>query len=83
MGSSLKPAAVRIDVRGLRCPLPVLRLRKLVDGLPAGTALEVLASDPVAARDIPAFAAARGWTVEAVNSDENIQGAVVTVRLML
>jgi tRNA 2-thiouridine synthesizing protein A len=63
------------DLRGLRCPLPVLRLRKLSEGLVAGTSVQVLATDRLAARDIPTFAALKGWTVLSVDWRED--GAVV------
>ncbi|HEY8579211.1 MAG TPA: sulfurtransferase TusA family protein [Beijerinckiaceae bacterium] len=44
---------VRLDLTGLKCPLPVLRARKALRGLPAGATLEVVATDPMAAIDIP------------------------------
>ena len=46
---------VALDLRGLKCPLPVLRARKAAKGLSPGTLLEVLASDPRARDDFPAF----------------------------
>ena len=54
--------ATRIDARGLRCPWPALRLaRALRSG--AG-AVEILADDPAAEREIRALAAARGARVD-------------------
>lgn len=50
----------RLDVRHLACPLPVLRARKLLLGMPPGSRLEVLATDPAARRDFPEFADASG-----------------------
>ncbi|MBZ8132931.1 sulfurtransferase TusA family protein [Afifella sp. IM 167] len=44
-----------IDVRGMKCPLPVLKTRKRMEGLPAGAQVEVVASDPMARIDIPHF----------------------------
>lgn len=43
------------DLRGLTCPLPVLRARKRLAGMPAGSRLWVETSDPLAVIDIPAF----------------------------
>ncbi|MGN6486768.1 MAG: sulfurtransferase TusA family protein, partial [Devosia sp.] len=37
-----------IDCRGLKCPLPVLKLEKRIEAAPPGTALLVLATDPMA-----------------------------------
>ena len=44
-----------IDATGLLCPLPVLRARKALKGLPAGAALTVLATDPSSVKDFQAF----------------------------
>eukprot|EP01037_Dinobryon_pediforme_P026980 gene26980-29691_t len=42
-----------LDLRGLKCPLPVLRARKALAALPPGARLTVIATDPMAAIDIP------------------------------
>ena len=52
-----------LDARGLTCPLPVIRLARLARDLPAGTTLHVLADDPAAESDIPAWTRMRGHTV--------------------
>ncbi len=49
-----------IDARGLLCPLPVLRLRRRLAALPAGTVVRLLADDPAAAVDVPHFCAEAG-----------------------
>lgn len=43
----------RIDARGLKCPLPVLKMEKRLAALPSGASLIVLATDPMARIDIP------------------------------
>ena len=43
------------DLRGLNCPLPVLRSKKRLAGMKPGALLWVETSDPLAAIDIPAF----------------------------
>jgi len=50
----------RLDLRGLACPLPVLKTRKALRGLPPGARLLVEANDPLAAIDIPHFCAEAG-----------------------
>ena len=35
-----------LDVTGFQCPLPVLKARKRLEGLPPGSELTVIASDP-------------------------------------
>ncbi len=42
-----------LDLRGLKCPLPVLRTRKALSAMPPGARLTVVATDPMAAIDIP------------------------------
>ncbi|HEX6967696.1 MAG TPA: sulfurtransferase TusA family protein [Micromonosporaceae bacterium] len=48
------PAEV-LDCRGQRCPLPVIALARRLPQLPVGSVLRVLADDPAAANDIPAW----------------------------
>ena len=51
---------VVIDVRGLKCPLPVLKTARRMAPHPGGTCFHVLASDPLAAIDIPNFCREEG-----------------------
>ena len=43
------------DLRGLKCPLPVLKTRKRMDAMRSGEELVVETSDPLAGIDIPHF----------------------------
>lgn len=45
-----------LDVRGLNCPLPILRTKKMLANMQSGQLLRVLATDPGSAIDFPAFA---------------------------
>lgn len=49
-----------IDCRGLRCPLPVLKMEKRLSQLAAGASFVVLATDPMARIDIPLFCRQNG-----------------------
>lgn len=42
-----------VDLRGLKCPLPALKTRKLLTGMAAGSVLVIECNDPLAAIDIP------------------------------
>lgn len=44
-----------LDTQGLRCPEPVMMVRKAVRTMQAGERLLVLADDPSTTRDIPGF----------------------------
>lgn len=46
---------IEVDARGLRCPLPVIRLAEAARDAPAGTVITVLATDPAARHDVPAW----------------------------
>jgi len=48
------------DLKGLNCPLPVLRTRKRLAGMRPGGLLWVETTDPLAVIDIPAFCAEDG-----------------------
>jgi len=41
-----------LDCRGLKCPLPVLKARKRLQGMGVGETLVVLADDPMAPLDL-------------------------------
>lgn len=53
------PAEV-LDCLGQRCPLPVIALARRLPALDVGAVLRVLADDPAAAVDIPAWCRMRG-----------------------
>lgn len=51
------PATRRLDVRHLACPWPVRRTRAFLETLPAGTVVEIEATDPAAPLDFRHFCA--------------------------
>lgn len=60
-----------LDASGLICPLPVLRARKALRDVPPGGVLTLIATDPAALADVPAFCDATGNTlVSVVREDE-------------
>ncbi|GKX50765.1 sulfurtransferase TusA [Budvicia aquatica] len=44
-----------LDALGLRCPEPVMMVRKTVRHMDAGQTLLIVADDPATTRDIPGF----------------------------
>jgi len=60
---------VTIDVRGLKCPLPVLKAAKRMQPHPAGTRFLVIATDPMAAIDVPHFCNENGHKLVADSRD--------------
>ncbi|NHK28923.1 sulfurtransferase TusA family protein [Parvularcula flava] len=64
------PGSIEIlDVRGLRCPMPVIRTESALRKLPAGVDLKVIADDPIARIDIPHFCREAGHSVEELDSE--------------
>ena len=57
-----------LDVKGLACPMPVLRAKKALKALGPGEELEVLSTDQGSVEDFDAFCAATGHGL--VASDE-------------
>lgn len=49
-----------LDAKGLNCPLPILRAKKALAGMPAGNTLEILATDPGSIKDFEAFCRTTG-----------------------
>lgn len=49
-----------LDVKGLKCPLPVLRANKALKGMSAGSVLEVQATDPGTVVDFETYCETAG-----------------------
>jgi tRNA 2-thiouridine synthesizing protein A len=57
-------AMTKLDLTGLKCPLPVLKTRKALKALIAGDRLEVHCTDPLSVIDIPNLIRETGDRVE-------------------
>ena len=60
-----------LDVKDLKCPMPLLKAKKTLNDMGAGTILRVVATDPSSERDFEVFARQSGNTL--LNST-NIDG---------
>ncbi|BAL23957.1 sulfurtransferase TusA family protein [Azoarcus sp. KH32C] len=49
-----------VDARGLNCPLPILRAKKMLAEMATGQVVRVLATDPGSVKDFQAFARQTG-----------------------
>ena len=67
----------RLDLRGLNCPLPVLKARKAMRSLTPGDVLVLECTDPVSAIDVPHFVTEDGHELLA----EEKSGDVWTFRI--
>jgi tRNA 2-thiouridine synthesizing protein A len=60
----------KLDLTGLRCPLPALKTRKALKSVPPGDFLQVHCTDPLSVIDIPNLIRETGDTVEIAQRDE-------------
>jgi tRNA 2-thiouridine synthesizing protein A len=61
-----------LDLKGLNCPLPVLRTKKAMKTVAAGDTLTVEATDPGALRDISALCETSGYTLLSAKERDGI-----------
>ena len=66
-----------LDVRGLICPLPVLRANKALRGLGKGEDLRVLATDPAAPGDFRSFCETAGHEMLGIEEADGVFAIVV------
>jgi tRNA 2-thiouridine synthesizing protein A len=69
---------ITLDLKGLKCPLPVLRTRRRLIDLASGTLIEVETTDPLAGIDIPHFCHEDGHRLESQTRTE--QGLKFKIR---
>ena len=67
-------ADVKLNLEGLLCPIPVVKVSQAIKNLPAGGVLEATATDPGVLADIPAWAKSTGNEVLSMER----QGKVIT-----
>lgn len=65
-------AEKKINLRGLKCPLPALRTRKALSGLPTNDILIIECTDPLAAIDIPNLLRQTGDALEDTSRDAEV-----------
>ncbi len=61
----------KLDLTGLKCPLPALKTRKALKALSPGDFLEVLCTDPLSVIDIPNLIRETGDKVEITERTEH------------
>lgn len=63
---------LQLDVKGLSCPMPIVKTKKAMDTLASGEILEVQVTDKGALADIPAWAKAGGHTILSQSEEAGI-----------
>ena len=54
---------IELDTRGLLCPLPVLKLRKLINSTKQKEKIKLITDDPAAVIDVPHFCNEQGHQI--------------------
>ena len=60
----------KLDLTGLKCPLPALKTRKALKSVASGDRLEVHCTDPLSVIDIPNLIRETGAKIEITERDE-------------
>lgn len=69
-----------LDVKGLNCPLPVLRANRALRSMAAGERLRVLATDRAAVADFQAFCRETGHALVAWSEEAGVFSFVIRKR---
>lgn len=71
---------ITLDLRGIRCPLPIVRLNNQMKTMTAGQVLEFIADDPAFTLDVQAWARRLGYPLTLTSpSGPEIRGTVCRV----
>ncbi|HEX2510525.1 MAG TPA: sulfurtransferase TusA family protein [Microvirga sp.] len=71
-------AEIKLDLSGLKCPLPALKTRKALQPLAPGDRLVVTCTDPLAAIDIPHLVGETGDTL----AEQTAAGGALTFHIV-
>ncbi len=66
-----------LDLKGLLCPIPVVKISKAIKDVNVGEAVEATATDPGVMMDIPAWCASTGNEMAKMDREEGIFKFVV------
>ena len=60
---------VEVDAKGMYCPMPIVKLKKATKTMEPGQVLKLIATDPGAKRDVPAWANKTGAEILSSNEE--------------
>ena len=70
MSAESNPTPVRLDTRGLFCPMPIIKLAELVKTLKPGARVEILSDDLGIQEDLPAWCKSHGHSLVGLGEDQ-------------
>jgi tRNA 2-thiouridine synthesizing protein A len=69
-----------LDVKGMNCPLPVLRANRILRGMAAGDRIRVLATDRASVADFQAYCRETGHALLAWSEEAGVFSFVIRRR---
>ncbi len=78
---STSSADVQLDLRGLTCPMPLLKAKQALNKMAPGERLQVSATDPGSVRDFEVFCKQSGHHLLASHVDSTAAGEVFVYML--
>ncbi len=69
--------AKSLDLKGLLCPIPVVKVSKAINEINLGEVLEATATDPGVMMDIPAWCKGTGNELIGIKKEENVFRVIV------
>lgn len=64
--------ALQVDAKGLKCPMPVVRVKKAIMSIEVGQLIEVQATDPASKVDFEAWARTTGHDLLSAEQDQDV-----------
>lgn len=72
--------AVTLDLKGLSCPIPIVKTAKAVKGLQPGELIEALATDPGSVADFAAWSRSTGNELVEQSEQDGVYRFVIRKR---
>lgn len=70
----------QLDVRGLNCPMPIVRTAREVKTMASGETLEVVATDPGSVADFTAWSKATGHQLIEQTTEDGVYRFVLRIK---
>jgi TusA-related sulfurtransferase len=74
-------ADIVVDAKGLKCPIPIVRLSTAVKKLTCGQIVEVRATDPAFIEDVKAWCNMTGHALEDLRRSKDEITAVIKIKM--
>lgn len=67
-----EPQEIQLDVKGLNCPMPLLKAKRTLNGMSEGEHLRVFATDPGSMKDFTVFSKQAGHELREANESDGV-----------